>query len=1133
STAKDPTPGVVTAGNYEDRNTGERNAAMYSQSSRGRSGQPSTYPDVAAPGAAIMSTCRPNLPVCASGATTAHTKDYASLFGTSMAAPHVAGIAAMLYQADPGLTPAQVEDLLLDTAHKFTAGAAYEADPQNPGGTTSFDKGAGLADAVAALRALGLTGSGTSASTVQVVDGDGGDFPGPGALDIVGLNVSNEESGLRYILEVRDIDDAPLPSMSLRVTQNVDGKNFLTNLTVTAAGITAGTGAQATQIVRDTAANTVSFLVPWANLGNPSTNSPAHNVFVSSFVGGVVDVAPGGPGAEVLVAPRHGAPYTVRPTEETAPTPPPTPTPTPTTSTSPSPSPTPSPTGSPTPIPTGDVIFEDEATIELFSPVGVTQAEFLLTCAEPANTQGLDGYVFELPEATSAREVATLTGSENVHDLDMYFYDADCASSGDAAATTAADEIAFVPNGTKWIFAHSFDGVGTTATLKVYQGEAVPEPTPTPTVTPGDFPFGDRGVYPAEPNDPLFPADPDLPEIIGGQWGMRKIKAPEAWQEVQATGHEVKVAVLDTGLDLNHPDFDCPGKVEVIANSDFIGDGNGPEDGAGHGTHVAGIVGACTNNGEGVVGVAPDATIMPIQVLDADGSGDPLTTLPGGIRAATDAGANVINMSLGTLPVFTPIDVLIEDVFPEVDEAVEYATTHGVVVIAAAGNESFPLCSYPAIIEDIVCVGSTDSRDVNSYFGNFPVNDDDQDTIGAGLMAPGGSGQVFCDVSAENIVSTYAVELDPCDEGFAGYTGLDGTSMAAPHVAGVAALVYDRLGERTEANGQAVIDALISSTDDLYAPGWDPASGYGRVNALNAVHAVDAVEPPLAAGTTTQITDDSATSGQFSDAATIAAELTDEDGNPISGSELAFELVGSGGTKSWTATTDENGVAAANVDLDLAPGTYTLAAGFSGVADEYEPSADLGSFQIVKEAATLSFGSGSATSGQYSDTAAVSALLTDDDGTPLAGVEVVYELAGQTATAITGADGVAATTLNLVDQAGAYQLKASYPENAFHQAAQTASDFTIRAEDSRTTLQVPGPGSDRVYRATVVETDGGTGLAGVVVEFLANGNRIGTATTNANGVATITAKFAKKTVYEAVFAGDAYYLRSSARYQEK
>lgn len=154
SESKEPTPGAISVANYDDGDSGTRDGDLDDSSSRGRTGRPDTYPDVSAPGASITSTCRVWLPVCATGARLDYPEAYADLGGTSMAAPHVAGIVALVRQYRPNLTPAQIEDLLEDTARKFTAGGAYETDPTNPDNTTSFDKGHGLVDALGALLRL-------------------------------------------------------------------------------------------------------------------------------------------------------------------------------------------------------------------------------------------------------------------------------------------------------------------------------------------------------------------------------------------------------------------------------------------------------------------------------------------------------------------------------------------------------------------------------------------------------------------------------------------------------------------------------------------------------------------------------------------------------------------------------------------------------------------------------------------------------------------------------------------------------------------------------------------------------------------------------------------------------------------
>lgn len=146
--AVNPTPGVVSAANYDDEDRGTRDGSLDSTSSRGQKGRPGTYPDVSAPGSDITSACRAQLTICR-GADV--DPDYGTISGTSMSAPVVAGIAAQLIQADPSLTPGGIEEILEDTAYKFAAGGRYESDPGKRGSSTSFDKGHGLVDVKAAL----------------------------------------------------------------------------------------------------------------------------------------------------------------------------------------------------------------------------------------------------------------------------------------------------------------------------------------------------------------------------------------------------------------------------------------------------------------------------------------------------------------------------------------------------------------------------------------------------------------------------------------------------------------------------------------------------------------------------------------------------------------------------------------------------------------------------------------------------------------------------------------------------------------------------------------------------------------------------------------------------------------------
>ncbi len=331
SYCKDPTPGVICVANYDDggtAGTGTRDAALDTSSSRGKSGVPASYPDISAPGAFYTSACYRVQGVCATGIINEIRWGgaYASISGTSMAAPHVAGIAALLTQADPTITPAEIEDVLQDTAYKFTAGALYEADPQNPGSTHSFDKGAGLADVPEALRALGLQGANaTPAASTVVVNGDGGDFIGPGAADIVSLTTNSEADGVRFVATVRDaLDIGPGGLTELRLFQNVNGRAFTSSvfLRPDPSGATGGGTAAPTDVIVNGTLDTVSFFVPYTRLGNPPENAPAHNVVIAGYVkeaasgsnqGPIQDVAPGGLGLTINTHPEFGAPYTVRP----------------------------------------------------------------------------------------------------------------------------------------------------------------------------------------------------------------------------------------------------------------------------------------------------------------------------------------------------------------------------------------------------------------------------------------------------------------------------------------------------------------------------------------------------------------------------------------------------------------------------------------------------------------------------------------------------------------------------------------------------------------------------------------------------------------------------------------------------
>lgn len=320
------------------------------------------------------------------------------------------------------------------------------------------------------------------------------------------------------------------------------------------------------------------------------------------------------------------------------------------------------------------------------------------------------------------------------------------------------------------------------------------------------------------------------------QWGLRKVQAEAAW--ATSTGTGVLVAVVDTGVDLAHPDLQAniassgadfsepdgtckkaPGKGGAkTCTQDYAQDKNG------HGTHVAGIIGAVANNGIGVAGVAPGAKILPVRVLDAGGSGT-TDQIASGIRYAADQGAKVINLSLGFLSGVGEVVKVIGELDP-VYSAIDYAHGKGAVVVFAAGNDTVPVCAEPAAHPKVICVGATDQNDLRSWFSNS-----DATLLKNYVVAPGGDG-LSC---AGDIFSTYLVGApDPsyCSKADPGYEALAGTSMAAPHVAGVAALLAAK-----GLTNDAIITCINRTSDDLGAPGRDSVYGYGRVNALKAVTA--------------------------------------------------------------------------------------------------------------------------------------------------------------------------------------------------------------------------------------------------------------------------------------------------------
>ena len=434
--------------------------------------------------------------------------------------------------------------------------------------------------------------------------------------------------------------------------------------------------------------------------------------------------------------------------------------------------------------------------------------------------------------------------------------------------------------------------------------------------------------------------------LLGGRrqttdYGVQKIAAPDAWK-LGFRGKGVKVGIFDSGIDLQHPDLRVAGGV------DLIGDGNGFDDCNGHGTHVAGIVGAL-DNGKGTVGVAPDASLYAMRFFDCAGGGATKSRELRGLEWAIDTGLDVVNMSFGCCSVGGAVVTPLPD--PAEEAMLNEAYERGIVLIAASGNSAVPpaggpgepVVSFPAGYASVVAVGATDENDQLAQFSSYGTDQEltapgvsnlssvpvgtgqttdltvESDggraldaialefagttdrrglttpTIYAGLgslleygacagkialvtrggptfaqkvefaMNAGCSGVVIHNNQPGNFNGTLGAATAPdgrlwipavsisLDEGLylkgridAGPTTttllnvtgehaqFSGTSMASPHVSGVAALVT---GKNPSLTPDQVRQVLRSTAEDKGLSGWDPQYGYGRVNALNAVAA--------------------------------------------------------------------------------------------------------------------------------------------------------------------------------------------------------------------------------------------------------------------------------------------------------
>lgn len=363
------------------------------------------------------------------------------------------------------------------------------------------------------------------------------------------------------------------------------------------------------------------------------------------------------------------------------------------------------------------------------------------------------------------------------------------------------------------------------------------------------------------------------------EWNLNAVNAPEAWA-AGYTGEGITVAVVDTGVDLDHPDLvgnlfvnageipgngiddDGNGFVDDVHGYDFADNDAIANDVGGHGTHVAGTI-AADDNGFGATGVAPDARILPVRVLGANGSGNSFD-VAAGIRYAADLGADIINLSLGG------------GYSRAIETAIDYARSLGSIIVAAAGNESASTPSFPARFsasdDNVISVGAFSSSGRVAGFSND-------------VGSSGSSGAVQVDAPGVGIYSSYVG---------GGYATLSGTSMAAPHVAGLAALT---LSANPNLTSSEVRDLLASGTVGQAQLSDSLGSVSASQTVAYAAAGLTTVDPDLSSSSTnvSASSNTSSRSNRVRSTATVAAVET-ERSNDTSDStvrEATIEIVDS------------------------------------------------------------------------------------------------------------------------------------------------------------------------------------------------------------------------------------------------
>lgn len=335
------------------------------------------------------------------------------------------------------------------------------------------------------------------------------------------------------------------------------------------------------------------------------------------------------------------------------------------------------------------------------------------------------------------------------------------------------------------------------------KAEPAPEPSPEATEAPVASPEASpsASTRPVSSNriaDTIAAADP----LVKDQWYLSSLSMNEVWSAHGTGSSGVTVAVLDTGVDYDHPDL----AGRIIKGPDYVDKDYEPKDEHGHGTHVAGIIAAGLNNEQGISGLAPNVKVLAVRVLDAKGSGS-LFNIAKGIAYAANNGAKVINLSLGSPPGGLIMRTL-------ANFLAGYAERKGSLIVAAAGNSGSDI-GYPAAASKFLSVGAVNEQ---NYLASFSNRGPELDIVAPGV----------------NIMSTFPTyEVTANAAGLPkNYASLNGTSMATPMVAALAAMVLSQNPYLTPAELRAKLE---SSATDLGTIGRDELFGNGMINPSKAL----------------------------------------------------------------------------------------------------------------------------------------------------------------------------------------------------------------------------------------------------------------------------------------------------------